>query len=198
MINLANYVPANSLQYCIDLWHMHRFQLKITHSRKTKLGDYRYFHREKRHLITLNNDLNIYSFLITYLHELAHLVVKESYRRRFPPHGKQWKLAFIHLMNPVLNNQVFPDDILSPLKDYMENPMASTNSHMPLLLALKNYDHRDDDATFLYEIERDINFSLNGRIFKKLTDKRTRVLCQDLRNGKKYLISKMAEVKPMV
>jgi len=72
------FLPPGSANYCHDLWRKHGFEFKIKKGRKTKLGDYRYDPRQKKHTITINNDLNSYSFLITYLHEVAHLITLEK------------------------------------------------------------------------------------------------------------------------
>lgn len=74
---LEKYVPPASTDYCHQLLYRYGFRLKITRSRKTKLGDYRFLSVQKKHVITVNHDLNPFQFLITYIHEVAHLVTFE-------------------------------------------------------------------------------------------------------------------------
>ena len=195
---LKPYLPGASLDYCAQLWQQHPFHFTITRKRKTKLGDYRYHKIHKTHKITVNGDLNIYHFLVTYLHEVAHLLVRLQYGdRRVPPHGMQWKSAFQKLMMPVLNESVFPGDILLPLKKHMANPRATSYADLQLTNAFRLYDadngHRR--LKLVSELPIGCRFEINGRGFEKLKDNRTRAVCRDLKNGKKYLVSKIAEVR---
>jgi hypothetical protein len=57
----------------------------------------------RRERITVNVNLNPYNFLVTYLHEVAHLEVYRQYKRRQPPHGKAWKTHFRLLLIPVMS-----------------------------------------------------------------------------------------------
>ncbi|MDN5215583.1 transcription elongation protein SprT [Fulvivirgaceae bacterium BMA12] len=191
---LAPRVPAASLDYCADLWHQFPFNFKVTRKRKTKLGDYRYHKLENSHTITVNRDLNIYNFLLTYVHEVAHLVVRKRHGGRVSPHGIEWKRAFQDLMRPLMNSDVFPEDILSPLQKYMSNPKATSYTDPLLSRAFRNYDATPQRPIFLADLAIGHQFEINGRKFKKLKNNRTRAVCRDLRNGKNYLISKMAEV----
>ena len=71
--NIENFVPAPSLTLLnkyIDLW---KVNIVITRKRNTKHGDFRAL-PEGEHLITVNQMPNPYRFLITTLHEIAHLV----------------------------------------------------------------------------------------------------------------------------
>lgn len=192
---LKPYLPSKSLDYCAKLWHRHPFHFKITKKRKTKLGDYRYHKFHKSHTITVNGDLNIYHFLVTYLHEVAHLLVRLQYDGREQPHGAQWKRTFQKLMNPVLNESVFPRDILIPLQKHMANPRATTYTDLQLTSAFRNYDTTQQPLLFLLDVPVGGRFEIDGRGFEKLKNNRTRAVCKDLKNGKKYLVPKMAEVR---
>ena len=70
---LQSHVPATALAYCIDLWKASPFELKVTRARQTKVGDFTSRNTRANPRITLNNDLNPYLFLMTYVHEVAHL-----------------------------------------------------------------------------------------------------------------------------
>ena len=96
------FLPKESAQYCYDLWKKHGFEFKIKKSRKTKLGDYRFDPKIGKHIISVNNDLNQYSFLITYLHEVAHLLTFQKYKNKVAPHGEEWKNEFKLVALPVL------------------------------------------------------------------------------------------------
>ena len=191
---LKPYLPVESLDYCAGFWHQYPFHFKITRKRKTKLGDYRYHKLNKSHTITVNGDLNIYHFLVTYLHEVAHLLVRVQYGARVQPHGIQWKRTFQKLMAPVLDDKVFPRDILIPLHNHMANPRATSYADPLLTSAFRKYDSKAGNVVYLDDIPIGHHFEINGRRFEKLKNNRTRAVCKDLKNGKNYLVSKVAEV----
>ena len=191
---LSEKLPSTALQYCTNLWQRYPFQFKLRKSRVSKLGDYRYDPRDGSHSITVNADLNQYQFLITYVHEVAHRVVHKPGGRQ-KPHGPQWKMKFRELMLPLLNPDVFPDDILRVLANHMRNPKASTAGDPALVKVLSKYDPEGRNFLTLADIAFGEEFTFRKRGFRKLEKKRTRAVCLDLSNRKRYLIPEMAEVE---
>jgi hypothetical protein len=190
------HVPPSAAEYCWNLWKELPFNFYITKTRQTKLGDFRYRRDQKIHTITINHDLNPFQFLITYVHEVAHFRAFEKFGLNIKPHGPEWKIAFRNLMTPLLNDQVFPKDVLIPLKRHFINPKASSGSDLFLSKAVKKYDgQKTDGVSLLVDLIPGEVFELKGRAFKKEATRRTRVLCQEVTTGKKYLISAHAEVK---
>ena len=192
---LQKHVPGNAVHYCLDLWSAKPFHFKVTRKRNSKLGDYRFNPNDGSHSISVNHDLNQYSFLITYIHEVAHLLTNERNGRRTPPHGKAWQTNFRELMEPVLSDLIFPGDILLTLKKHMRQPKASTYSDSRLLSVLRSYDEHQTDLIPLAQVEEGDIFEFNEKLYKKIQLRRTRVLCQLSGTSRKYLISKMALVR---
>lgn len=188
------FVPQSAVEYCVRLWHENKFDLKITQKRATKLGDYRYDFKSKRHTITINHDLNKYGFLVTYLHEVAHLKAFNKHGHKILPHGQEWKLEFQILVKPTLNTSTFPDRILKALTDYIVNPKASSCSDPVLTEAIRSFNVRNTESSLL-ELKPGEKFVFNNRVFIKEEIKRTRYICQEVKTGKRYLIPKIAEVK---
>ena len=189
---LQRFFPAAAVDYCFEIWTEHSFAFKIKRKRLTKLGDYKYDPRTGRHTITVNNDLNPYSFLVTYIHEVAHLVTFKKYKRSVPPHGKEWKHAFKQLMQPLLSSKVFPPGLLAQVIQYMKDPKASSCNDHGLAMALAQYDK--NRPIVLQEIETGSLFRLGKRTFKKEELKRTRYVCLEVKSGKRYLVSRSAPV----
>jgi SprT protein len=187
------FIPETAVSYCNKLYQKLGFEFKIKKARQTKLGDYRYDPRTKKHTITVNNDLNPYSFLVTYLHEVAHLVAFKQYKRSILPHGKEWKNSFKEIATPMLTEDVFPTSVLAALKRYFKNPKASSCSDPVLYQILKQFDG-PSDKILLKDIAIGSSFTFNQRTFTKLEKKRTRSVCKELKSGRKYLISELAEV----
>jgi len=72
---LAQYIPEEAIDKVLNRIIEKKVHLKITRGRRTKLGDYRPPVRHSNHRISINHDLNPYAFLITFIHEFAHLLV---------------------------------------------------------------------------------------------------------------------------
>src|SRR5690606_39622106 len=119
---LRKYVPERAIPYCIEWISENKISLKITRSRNSKYGDYRPPQDGHGHRISINHDLNPYAFLITFIHEVAHLNQWKIRKRITVPHGKEWKNEYKKLMMPILREHIFPPDIVKALNDYMQNP----------------------------------------------------------------------------
>ncbi|MDB5274487.1 MAG: hypothetical protein JWO58_2854 [Chitinophagaceae bacterium] len=191
----AKFVPESSALYCAHLWIRFGFEFKLARSRSSKLGDYWYSSAIQRHKITVNKDLNTYSFLVTYIHEVAHMLAGIRHGYRIKPHGEQWKACFKELMYPLMQEHVLPDDVLAPLHDYMISPGASSCSDPALYKALARYDAKQDFQVFLSDVAVGSSFVFGKRIFRKEKIMRTRALCVEVKNGHRYYISQAAEVK---
>jgi hypothetical protein len=50
---------------------------------------------------------------------------------------------------------------------------------------------------FLADLAPQTNFELAGRKFRKGETRRTRILCEELETGKKYLVSRLARVSKL-
>ena len=59
--------------------HQYKVHLTVARERKSILGDYRHRTHYQNHRISVNGNLNKFSFLITLLHELAHLLTFEQH-----------------------------------------------------------------------------------------------------------------------
>ncbi len=191
----SKYVPELSASYCAELWTRLKFDFKLARSRSSKLGDYWYKSSINKHRITVNKDLNPYSFLVTYIHEVAHMVAGLKYGYRVKPHGEEWRSVFKELMYPLMHDHVLPEDVLIPLHDYMISPGASSCSDPALYRALAKYDAKEDFVIFLSEVQIGQAFLFGKRSFKKESIMRTRALCSDTTTGHRYYISLSAEVK---
>lgn len=194
LLVFQKFVPEHAANYCNELYKNYTFQFKIKKARQTKLGDFRIDLRTKKQTISVNNDLNPYAFLITYLHEVAHLLTYKKHGFKVKPHGEEWKQQFRDLIKPVLNERVFPSSLLPILINYFQNPAASSCADPQLLQALRKYDVNNSDVKYLSDIKIGEEFVFQNRTFRKLEKKRTRSLCLELRTNRKYMISELAEV----
>jgi SprT protein len=193
---LEPYLPAGSFEPVLEYIRLHNIQLTITRKRKTVLGDYRHAHGGKGHRISVNGDLNTYSFLITLLHEIAHLVTFEKYGRKAQPHGTEWKAAFSDILALFIEKNIFPANIEATLRRSLKNPAASSCADDALLRVLKNYDTRIEKPLFIEDLAAGELFKTSdGRIFKRGEKIRKRYKCIEPATGKLYLFSPVYEVK---
>jgi hypothetical protein len=169
-------------------------EFKISRNRATKLGDYRHPFKDAGHKISVNNDLNRYAFLVTTVHEFAHLLTWNEYKNKVKPHGQEWKNNFKRMMSPFLEQSVFPEDIHRAILIYLSNPSASSCTDLQLSRALKRYDQAYNSSR-LEEIPLNTVFTIkDGRKFRKGERLRKRYRCLCLDNGNIYLFNPLAEV----
>jgi SprT protein len=194
MLSLKNYLPAQSYQKINNWINELNTNVNVTNPRKTKLGDFKVV--KDSLYISINNDLNPYSFLITLTHELAHAFVYIKHKRGVAPHGPQWQETFKSMMLNFLNPIIFPDDVLKVLSVYLKQPKASTLTDMNLAAVLKKYDCVK--ALTISDIDDESMFSIsNGKIFKKGKQLRKRYKCIECATNKVYLFHPLAEVIPI-
>lgn len=185
---LQSHVPQPSVDYCFNLWKASPFELKLSKSRQTKVGDFTSRRSKVHPRITLNNDLNPFLFLTTYIHEVAHLHVFLSYGNRVDPHGEEWKQSFTDLLIPLLWENIFPEQILHELRRHMVSPKASSFADTKLTEAFRMFDKNKDHAAVLSQLPEGSTFQLQGKYFKKGKLRRTRVLCKELKSKRDYLV----------
>jgi hypothetical protein len=191
---LQYHLPFDSVSLCKNIISQYNVDVKIVKARRTRHGDYRK-KTNGEHVITINATENPYRFLITLIHELAHLKVYASVQKKVAPHGYEWKLAFKTLMLPFLQPSIFPNPLLSILAAHIKNPKASTDSDFKLVMALKEFD-QPTNKNLIFELDEGTDFiSSKGKIFRKGKLRRKRFLCVEIKTGKQYLFSPHAEVE---
>ncbi len=192
---LLKYLPEHAVRPVFELIVANKVHLKIVNQRVTRHGDYR--SAAGKHEITVNSNLNKYRFLITLIHEIAHLIAFEKYGRMIKPHGGEWKHTFQQLMVPFIRPDIFPAQLLPLLARHFRNPAASSDTDATLALALKQFDPRSE-KNYIFELPYGSVFRIhNGRIFKKGAQRTKRFECTEIKSGKVYLFNPNAEVEPL-
>ena len=194
--DLARYLPDNCFEDVIFYLQKYKVHLTVTQARASILGDYRNAHQGKNHRISINGNLNKYSFLITLLHEIAHLLVYEEYKHTVAPHGREWKNAYGRLLFVFLQKEIFPNDVAAALKQSLHNPGASTCAEEGLTRVLRKYDNRSLNILHVEELQiNDLFITREGRVFKRGEKRRTRYFCTEVKTQKVYLFNALYEVK---
>jgi len=191
---LIDFLPPPSIGYIVDFIVQHKIAFRIARKRKTKLGDYRPPYGSQGHRISINHDLNPYQFLITTVHELAHLTTWEKYKNRVKSHGKEWQSEYALILKPLLIEDIFPEDLMHTLEKRLQKPAASSCSDPELSLILQKYD-ADDGLEFVKDIPTGQTFMLEGRIFKKGELMRKRYKCLNLQNKRLYMVHSLSRAR---
>ena len=192
---LSKYLPEHAVQPVFELIKLNQVHLKIVNERQTRHGDYRKAVNGK-HEITVNANLNHYRFLITLIHEIAHLVAFEKFGRNIKPHGQEWKYTFQRMMVPFIRPEIFPHQILPLIANHFKNPTASSDTDARLAFALKQFDERKPDVHYIHEVPSGSYFRIkNGRIFQKKGLRVKRYECLEVNSGRLFLFNANAEVE---
>ena len=196
---VRQHLPPRAWKYVLDLLQEHPVLVRVVPHRATKLGDYRPPRLgECWHRITVNEDLNMYAFLVTLLHELAHLrvtAIRVTGTKKHKPHGFEWKKEFAAFVGPVIEESMVPRDLCVALAATLQRPRAATCRDRLLTLALSQYDHGVDQCLYVEQLEVGACFQLqNGRQFILGDRVRSRYQCIELASGIEFRIHYLARV----
>lgn len=194
--HLQNYLPSGTLDAVMAYLQQYKVHLTIAKERKSILGDYRHKTHHINHRISVNGNLNAYAFLITLLHELAHLLTFEQFSNKVQAHGREWKMIYSQLLAQFLKDKVFPENIEKELKLSLKNPAASSCAEDGLLRVLRKYDAKESQHRLVEELLFNALFRISdGRVFQKGEKLRKRFKCKEVKTGKLYLFSPVYEVE---
>jgi len=192
---LQDFLPPNTFEPVLHYLQHYNVHLTVARERKSILGDYRHRHGAQTHRISVNGNLNSYAFLVTLLHELAHLLTFEKWGNKVAAHGKEWKQVFGQLLAQFIEHNVFPPDIRQVLLQSLQNPAASSCADEALLRILKKYDQKKANVFFVEDVPEGALFQTgDGRIFQKGERIRKRFRCTEVATKRLYLFSPVYEV----
>ena len=189
--------PEHSQELLISICMDYTFDFHVKKSRQTKLGDFRYPVKNETPIITVNRDVNKFRVLMTFLHELAHLIVFLDKGRSRNPHGATWKKTYSNLLDIFYQKDIFPENLKTEVYNHILKPKASSYADIALLQALRKYDAEKDTLMLMELPDRQLFRLNNGKVFEKGEKRRSRILCREIGSKKKYLIHGHAEVVPV-
>jgi SprT protein len=193
---LKQYIPEGSAELVLGYLNHYRVHLTITRERASVLGDYRHATHFSHHRISVNGNLNKFAFLITLLHELAHLITFMEHGNRPASHGREWKAFYRELLQDSMKLNVFPPELLRMLKISVRKPPATSCADEDLLRVLRIYDGEDNTLQLVEDLAEGSLFQIhNGKIYRKGRRIRKRFECLEIKTGKLYLFSPVHEVK---
>ena len=191
LLQLRAHLPVGAYPVVENWLRRNPVKVRIARTRATKLGDYRVATRTLPHRISVNEELNKYGFLVVLIHEFAHYVTFQKYKRH-EPHGQEWKAEFKRMMRPFMTREVFPADLLHALEHHLEDAPSSSCTDHHLMRILRRYDR--DPKPFLEELRESTIFRFNQKLFVKGPELRTRYRCRCLNNRRIYLMDPLVHV----
>jgi len=194
-ILIKDFFPEMAIDFVAKQIISLNFRLVISKKRFSKLGVFRPSRNSNKHVISINGDLNNDLFYLVYLHEVAHLIVWNNYKKRVAPHGKEWKEEYYKILLYSINNNHFSDEI----KKYITVSLTKPNFHTSVtrdLYKINSESSQNESLLRVKDLPENCIFTLyNKRNFKLIQKIRTRYKCQDINNGRFYLVHSLAEVK---
>jgi hypothetical protein len=195
LTELKEFLPEGAFEYVNPLLNRYGVHLTVTRKRSTLLGDYRPASHVKSHRITVNGNLHPYAFLVTLIHELAHLLIFIQYGNTVESHGYEWKNKYGQMLKDSFLFVTYPKDIKQALINTANSPAATSCGDVELMRVLKNYDPAKDSCYFVESLPEGAVFKLSdGRTFKRGKKMRKRYLCQEVETGLQYAFSPVVEV----
>ena len=196
---LSEFIPEGAVPRIVDWTLANRVALKITRKRKSKLGDYRAPYDGYGHRISINGDLNPYAFLITLVHEFAHMFTYIQFKDNVKPHGYEWQETYKATLSCFLNQDIFPKDIEQAVNEHLISPSASSCVDAKLYKTLRLYDEKvpwESDLKTLDSLPDGTYFYIPGdsKMFIKGPLMRKRYRCKEAKTGRVYSVSALVEV----
>ena len=194
---LRKHLPAAAWPIVLHWLQANPVKVHVVKPRTSKLGDYRAPYGGQGHRISVNYDLNPYAFLVTTVHEFAHLHTFNTFGNRVSPHGNEWKSAYRQLLLPLIDSPELPEDIRKALMNSLVRTKASSCSDHGLSRVLLNYDKPKEGVIILEHLPKNSTFALNGKHFVKGDLRRKRYICQEVKSKRSYLVNSLAQVIPL-
>lgn len=194
-LTFSKFVPECFSYLLAELLVESGVHFKIVKGRKTKWGDFRPRNLNGKPQITVNGDLNPYAFLITTLHEFAHLHTFQQVGLRAAPHGAEWKKNFHKLIGIIIDHPELPITLRRALNKSFSSLKASSCTDIELSRVLASFDEVNPEVLPLENLPKNSKFALNNRTFLKGDKRRTRFECIELSSNRTYLVHLMAKVQ---
>lgn len=193
---MAGYLPEGTFEQVIAYITQYKVHLTITRERQSVLGDYRHPYENKGHRISINGGLNKYAFLLTLLHEIAHLVTFMKYGHSVSAHGREWKQEYGLILREFVGKGYMPQDVEAAVRESLHDPAASSCADEALMRVLKRYDRQKENHYLVEQLPLGQLFKTkDGRVFRKGERIRKRFRCEEVPSKRIYLFSPVYEVE---
>lgn len=177
-MGLAPFLPAGSLEVIGEWLRVDNLSIKLTSGRGQRLGAYK---REASGMqtILLNRNQDPYSFLITLVHEIAHMQARKLYGRHVQPHGLEWKQTYSRLIIKAAAIPSLPADICAMMAEIARSPESRHYGKISVSKVLLKYSTKAEPGELLCDIPPGTRFRMpDGKVYIKGEKIRTRYRCK--------------------
>lgn len=191
---ITQYVPSGAVEEMISMLETTEVIVRLSAPRKRVHGTYCRPVKGYSHRISINNDLNPYAFLITLLHEFAHLYAFEQDKSL--RHDAAWKKHFSVLLHRFIALNVFPEDIENALLHHLQRIRSSDFMDIQLTCVLQSYDsiQEENNEIVLMDLPEKTKFMYNNKMFTKQERLRKYYVCIEIKTKRKYRFHPLAKV----
>ena len=191
---LESYLPQGACELAGGWLSVPGLSVKLVNRGQIRLGSYQHKNNGLK-VITLNVRQDIYSFLVTLAHEVAHMQVVQVYGRRAAPHGPEWKDTFGNLLKEASQLPSLPPDIRQAMLFTAANPRSTHFSHPQTSRTFLKHSNNAKETILLHDLPEGTRFIMpNGRIYIKGEKRRTRFKCSLDGTSRFFLIGGSAPV----
>jgi hypothetical protein len=193
---LASFLPENAVPVVHNMLQNESYHLVVTKPRTTKFGDFKPPRGNEIPRLSVNGNLNRYAFLVTLVHEIAHLKVWNRFKNKVKPHGPEWKQCYAMLLQECLDANLFNEHLEPVIARHMKKPGYASGTDHTLTLALRKYD-KGNRALTLDQLPMGAAFRIGKKTFVKGKLMRKRFLCEERETKRQYRVHALAEVEPL-
>lgn len=186
-VSLSSYLPASAADMVMAMIQHSSVLIRVVPPRKTLLGSFKPAVGARKHVITVNADLNPYQFLVVLLHEWAHYVQWQQCKEK--GHGAGWKTCYAHLLLQYVNSAEFPHDLCEAIVRYTGHIKSTECADMDLCRLFQKYDNmiqKQQSLFFLADIPEKTVFLHNEIPMQKQKTLRKYIVCKNLNNSRLY------------
>ena len=193
LTNLKSHLDPQLLPLIAQWLKPYTVRVVLTRVRLSKHGDFRPGRYGTPCVITLNENLKPFQFLLTLTHEIAHLMVWHQFGATVKPHGKAWRQCFGKLLQTLATEPCLPKCFRVAIDEHARRPSSSSARDLKLMRVIRTLENAD--IVWLSDLDVGDRFQFRGHPFVKLKDNRTRCKCRHLISNALYHVSKTAEVE---
>ncbi|HRZ41226.1 MAG TPA: hypothetical protein P5228_00820 [Bacteroidales bacterium] len=194
-VRLESLLPEGAFAWILPMLTNSKVALKLTARRGQRLGAYQR-DRSGHQTILINILQDPYSLFITFLHEIAHMQVRNFCKGRPQPHGPEWKQAFSRLLMEASALPSLPDDIRGLMRQMAKSPKSRQFSTVAAGQVLIRYSLHPGHEVLLCDLPEGARFQTpDGKTYVKGERIRTRYKCQKDGTSSWWLIGGSVPVK---
>lgn len=183
-----NSLSDQSQKYIRAILKKYPCTIILKNGRVTKYGDFRFEEATGKQQITINNNLSPDAFLFVLIHELAHRVCFEHFKRTVLPHGEEWKRIFSKFLFQALDQGLFSNEVITPLTHFAKSPRSVVSKNHPLHDIMFPLEIKEGEFV-LNDLQTGQEFVFRKKKYVRLEKRRTRILCEEWGTKKRYLFN---------